>query len=90
LDQRGGVVGQAAARLSATLFAFQSGGRQAYITSWTRRQLPAGTYPVAIHLPAYWRQKLKLQHHLSLLLKFTIVTPTGRQSSYARRVTLTS
>lgn len=84
------VLGQPAASLRASLFALGRGGRQTYIASLTRRPVTARTYPLAIHLPASYREALKLRHTLSLVLKITIAPASGAPLNYTRRVTLTS
>lgn len=77
------VLGQPAARMRATLVASQR-----LVATVTRRNLSAGTYRLVIRLPTPWRHKLKLAYHLALRLKLTVVTASGQQVSFTRRVTL--
>jgi hypothetical protein len=83
------VFGQAAARLSATLFALGPHGRQTYIAGVTRHAVSARAYQLAIGLSAFYRRELRRRHHLSLLLTTAITTASGRLLTYARPVALT-
>jgi hypothetical protein len=87
---RGNVVlGQPAASLRTTLFALAANGRRTFLGTTALHSVTAGAYRPSIRLPAFWRRRLVQRHSLSLLLKFTIVTPSGSRLTFTRRVTQT-
>ena len=75
--------------MTAYLFARGRGGHLTHVASSTRRLVRAGTFRLALRLPAAYRRTLKLQHRLSVVLDIAIVTSTGRRLRYSRPVTLT-
>jgi hypothetical protein len=83
------VLGQPAASLRMTVLALAANGRRTFVATSALHSVAAGTYRPSIRLPAFWRQRLVRRGSLSLLVKFTIVTPSGSHLFFTRRVTQT-
>jgi hypothetical protein len=79
----------AAARLEASLYALRGSHRRRF-THTSRRHLAAGQHRLALRLPARYRRELRYRHHLSLLVRITVLSDAGVRQTYSAPVTLTS